>query len=159
MTDAEKIYHHYHAKVCGYIWSKINSAQDAEDIAADVFAKVFEQLNSFDERKASLSTWIYTITRNTLTDYYRTRRVFGEIPEALTDGSSLEDEVCNAEMLERLTEALSQMDERMRDVIILRYYDGRTLREIAERMGISYAYVKVIQNKAFTFLKKSLGNE
>lgn len=56
MMDTEKIYYHYHARVYGYIWSKTNSAQDAEDIAADVFVKVFEQIESFDERKASLST-------------------------------------------------------------------------------------------------------
>ena len=58
ITDIEKakIYRDYHGKVCGYIRSKINSAQDAEDLAADVFVKVFEKLDSFDESKASLPT-------------------------------------------------------------------------------------------------------
>ena len=69
--EKEKIYRDYHGKVCGYIRSKINSAQDAEDITSDVFVKVYEKLDTFDETKASLSTWIYTITRNTLTDYFR----------------------------------------------------------------------------------------
>ena len=153
MMDKEKIYRDYHGKVCGYIRSKINSAQDAEDLTADVFVKVFEKLGTFDESKASLSTWIYTITRNTLTDYFRTRKVFAEIPETMETDTSVEDDVCNAEMLETLAKALETLDERERDIVILRFYSGKTLREISSQMGISYAYVKVLQNKAFEKIK------
>lgn len=156
MMDKEKIYCDYHGKVCGYIRSKISSAQDAEDLAADVFVKVFEKLDSFDEGKASLSTWIYTITRNTLTDYFRTRKVFAEIPETMEADSSVEDDVCTEEMLEILAKALETLDERERDIIILRFYSGKTLKEITAQMGISYAYGKVLQNKAFEKLRKFL---
>ena len=152
-TQKEEIYRDYHGKVCGYIRSKINSAQDAEDIAADVFLKVYEKLDTFDERKSSLSTWIYTITRNTLTDYFRTRKVFEELSENETDPSSFEEEVCNAEMLETLATALESLEERERDIIILHFYFGKTLKETAQRMGISYAYVKVLQNKALGNMK------
>lgn len=156
MMDIEKIYRDYHGKVCGYIRSKINSAQDAEDLTADVFVKVFEKLGTFDESKASLSTWIYTITRNTLTDYFRTRKVFAEIPETMETDTSVEDDVCNAEMLETLAKALETLDERERDIIILRFYSGKTLKQITAQMGISYAYGKVLQNKAFEKLRKYL---
>ena len=156
MMDKEKVYRDYHGKVCGYIRSKINSAQDAEDLAADVFVKVFEKLGSFDESKASLSTWIYTITRNTLTDYFRTRKVFAEIPETMETDTSVEDNVCNAEMLETLAKALETLDERERDIIILRFYSGKPLKQITAQMGISYAYGKVLQNKAFEKLRKYL---
>ena len=152
----EKVYRDYHGKVFGYIRSKINSAQDAEDLADDVFVKVFEKLDSFDESKASLSTWIYTITRNTLTDYFRTRKVFAEIPETMETDTSVEDDVCNAEMLDNLAKALETLDERERDIIILRFYSGKTLKEITAQMGISYAYGKVLQNKAFEKLRKFL---
>ena len=158
MDAKEKIYKDYHGKVLSYIRSKTNSVHDAEDIAADVFLKVYEKLDTFDETKASLSTWIYTITRNTLTDFFRTRRVFEEVPEMLEDGSSVEEDVCNAEVLEALASALESLGERERDIIILRFYKGMTLIEIAKQMGISYAYVKVLQNKAFDVLKKYLEN-
>lgn len=153
-TGKEQIYRDYHGKVYGYIRAKINNIQIVEDLVSDVFIKVYEKLGSFDERKASLSTWIYTVTRNTLTDYFRTRRVFEEIPETLADGISVEDEICNAEMLETLAEALEALDERERDIIILRFYKGKTLTEIAEQMGISYSYVKVLQNRAFEIMRE-----
>ena len=156
-TRKEEIYREYYKKVYGYILSKINNATNAEDLTADVFLKVFEKIDTFDETKASVSTWIYTITKNTLIDYYRTRRTFDEVPETEEDVSSVEDEVCNSEMLELLARGLETLDEREREIVVLRYSSGKTLREIAAQMGISYAYVKILQNKAFAHLRVYLG--
>lgn len=152
----ETIYRDYYGKIYGYLFSKLNNRENAEDLAADVFVKIYEKLDSYDASRASLSTWIYTVTRNTLTDYFRTRRGYDEIPETLEDGSCVEEEVCSAEMLGLLARALEALDERERDIVILRFYSGKTLREIAKQMGISYAYVKVLQNKAFEKMKKFL---
>lgn len=159
MDTGEKIYRDYHSKVFGYIRSKVNSVQDAEDIAADVFLKVYEKLESFDESKASLSTWIYTITRNTLTDYYRTRKVFDEIQELSEDDASTEDDVCKAETLELLTKALEALDERERDIVVFRYYFNKQLKDIASQMGISYAYVRVLHNRALQNLRIFFENQ
>ena len=152
----EKIYHDYHGKVFGYMCSKIGNYHLAEELTSDVFVKIYENLDTFDDTKASLSTWIYTIARNTLTDYFRTRRVLEEIPQTASDGTSVEDEICNTEMLEALANALELLDERERDIIILRFYKGKLLTEIAKQMGISYAYVKVIQSKSLEKMKNFL---
>ena len=155
VTDEQKeeLYRTYYKKVYGYLLSKLNHPQNAEDLAADVFVKIYSRLDSFDDSRASLSTWIYTITANTLTDYFRTRKVHDEIPETLDDGSDVEDAVCTAQMLEKLADALQTLEERERDILILRYYSGRTLRDIAAQMDLSYAYIKVLQNKALGKLK------
>lgn len=153
---SELIYEQYHKKVLGYIYNRVNQMELAEDLCSDVFMKVYEKLDSFDESKASLSTWIFTITRNRLTDYFRTRRVFDEVPETMEDGFSVEEDVCGRETLDSLADALQTLDERERDIIVLRYYSGLTLKEIAEKMGISYAYVKLLQNKALVSLKNIL---
>lgn len=152
-----EVYTSYYKKVLGYINGKVCNLSLTEDLCSEVFLKIFEKLDSFDAEKASLSTWIFTITRNRLTDYYRTRRVFEEIPETLTDDSCVEAEICNQETLDELADALEKLDSRERDIIILRYYSGCTLKEIAERLGISYAYVKILHNKALALLRGILG--
>lgn len=152
----EDIYRDYHSKVFGYLVSRVNDHHVAEDLTSDIFVKIYEKFDSFDQRKASLSTWIYTIARNTLIDHYRTQRVFEEVPETLSDGYSVEDEICSGEMLEELVKALEALDKRERDIIILRFYSGKTLKEIAAKMGISYAYIKVLQNKALEKMRKYL---
>lgn len=148
------IYSSYYKKELSYLNGKVNDSFLAEEICSDVFLKVFEKLDTFDETKASVSTWIFTITRNTLTDYFRTRRVFSEIPEDLPAESDIEEAYCQEEMLETLADALESLSERERDLIILHYYSGKTLKETAEQMGISYAYVKILHNKALAAMKR-----
>ncbi len=159
ITDEFKteIYEKYYPKVLSYINGKVNKHHLAEDLCSDVFLKIYEKIDTFDEKKASVSTWIFTITRNTLTDYYRTRKISGgEIPEYLDDGISLEDEVCNDEMLDILADALEKLDERERDIIVFHYYSGKTLKEIADIIGISYSYTKLLHNNALSHMKKFL---
>lgn len=161
MTDTKKseIYLAYRDKVFGYLRSHLGDTTAAEDLCSDVFLKVYEKLDSFDEKRASVSTWIYTITRNTLTDYFRTRHVADEIPESFRDDVSVEDDICRDEMLETLADALETLDERSRDIIILHYYRGMTLRTIALRLDISYAYVRILHQKAIGVLKKFFPND
>lgn len=152
--EKSDIYLQFSAKVKGYIYTRVNDINLAEDLCSDVFLKVYEKLDSFDNTKASLSTWIFTITRNTLIDYYRVRKVHDEIPEDMALDESIEEQVCNADMLESLADALLKLEERERDIIILHYYKGEKLKDIGVKMGISYAYVKILHNKALGNLKK-----
>lgn len=156
MTDTEKtaIYTEYRKKVFGYLLNHINDADRADDLCSDVFLKVYERLDSFDASRSSLSTWIFTVTRNTLTDYYRTRRISEEIPETVEADSSVEDEVEAKEELETLADALESLDGVERDIIILHYYKGMNLTECSRRLGISYSYAKAVHNKALAKLKK-----
>ncbi|MBQ0125682.1 MAG: sigma-70 family RNA polymerase sigma factor [Clostridiales bacterium] len=150
------IYRDYYNKVFGYVQGKLCDSNLAQDITSDIFLKVYEKIGTFDDTKASISTWIFTIMRNTLTDYYRSKRNFSEIPETMPSEDSIEDSVCRKEMLERLSAALAYLDEREREIIVMHFYTGRTLKDIAEDMGISYAYVKVLQGKALSALKDYL---
>ena len=152
--EQSQIYEDYHMKVLRYIQGQVNDYHLAEDICSDVFLKVYEKIDTFNEKKASISTWIFTITRNTLIDYYRTRKVTTEIPEDLTyeDDDSTVDE----EALEKLAKGLENIDERSKKLIIKHYYENKTLKEIAEDLGISYAYAKILHQKALFSLRKYL---
>ena len=149
--DKTQIYEEFHMKVLRYIQSQVNDYYLAEDLCSDVFVKVYDKLDSFNEKKAKLSTWIFTITRNTLIDYYRTRKVTVEVPETLT--YEVEDTEDLDEQLQTLSKALEQIDERSRQIVVLHYYDCLTLKEIAEKLDISYTYVKILHKKALLLLK------
>lgn len=66
MTNAEQIYLQYHDKVRAYVRGKIQDPHDVEDLVSAVFMKIVQKLDSYDPAKASVSTWVYTITRNTV---------------------------------------------------------------------------------------------
>lgn len=150
----ERIYIEFKGKVTRYVRGKISNEHDAEDIVSDVFVKVFKALPTFDANKSSLSTWIYTITRNTVINYFHALRNFCELPEELCSEDDTEQNIINTETLERLADALERMNERERDIIVLHYYSGRTLKDIAEAMGISYSYIKLLHSNALKTLRK-----
>ena len=81
MTELQKeeIYVNYKTKVEGYISSKINDKHDVEDVVSSVFVKVYHNIDAFDSKKASISTWIYSITKNTVIDYFRTRKEYCQL--------------------------------------------------------------------------------
>ena len=85
-SEIEWIYTEYSGKVMGYIRGKVRSSADAEDLCSEVFEKVFRKIGEYDKAKSGLSTWIYTITRNTVIDFYRKSRPGEELDENLSDG-------------------------------------------------------------------------
>lgn len=150
----EHIYIEFKDKVARYVRGKIGNEHDSEDVVSDVFVKVFNGLSDFDENKASLSTWIFTITRNAVIDHFRASKRLCELPEELCSEDDTEQNIINTEMLERLADALERLNDRERDIIILHYYSGRTLKDIARDIGISYSYVKLLHSDALKVLRK-----
>lgn len=156
LCDRERVYLDYRDKVRRYISGKVRNIHDIEDLTSDVFVKVYEKLEKFDGEKASVSTWVYTITRNTVIDFYRTNKTCEELPETLVSDDGVDENVIKEESLSELCDALESLDERSRDLIIFHYYKGLTLKEIAEKMSISYSYAKLLHNNAFAKLKDFL---
>ena len=154
--EKERLYVEYRGKVLSYIRSRVFNASEVEDLCEDVFLKAFGAADSFDPAKASAGTWLYSITRNTVIDYCRRIRPTEEIPEELSDGSLPEDEILNAETLEELAAALERLPAELTDIIVLHYYDGMPLTEVAASLNISYGMVKIRHNKALAFLRSVL---
>ena len=156
MPDIETLYTQYYSKVMGYIHARIRNTADAEDLCADVFEKVQRKLPDFDPEKASVSTWIFTITRNTVIDHYRRSRPAEELDENLSDDTELDEGLLNNETLSELAGALKSLPEELRDILVLRYYDGKPLTEVAEIMGLSYGAVKLRHQSALAKLRRAM---
>lgn len=162
----ENIYQEYHQKVCRFVLKKVSDSEISEDLVSDIFLKIAANLNRYDAQKSALSTWIYTISSNTVLDYYRTRRIHSELPEEngengampqiLVSTSPLDSNLLAEEALTELATALETLPQRSRDLIILHYYGNLTLKEVALKLGMSYANVKLVHKKALAELKEKL---
>jgi RNA polymerase sigma-70 factor (ECF subfamily) len=157
VLSKEEIYTQYRDKVFAYIRNHVNSPEDAEDLCEDVFVKIYTKLDTYDDSKASISTWIYSVTSNTVIDFYRTNHVHSEIPEDLSDPVSLiEDDYLNNETLQLLADALKKLPQEQMDIIVLRYYKGLTLQEVAQKMNLSYGITKLRHREALGRLQDLL---
>ena len=154
MICAEQIYRDFYPKVRAYVRGKIQDPHEAEDLVSAVFLKVVQKLDSYDPARASLSTWVYTIARNTVTDHFRTRRTVVEFEDWMVSDIPAPD--LSDDALDTLADALLALKEKERDLIILHYYSGHTLKTVAEMMGMSYVNAKVIHKKALSRLQEEM---
>ena len=152
--EFDEVYHRYRDKVMGYIIARVNNRADAEDLCSDVFEKVFRRMDSYAQHRSSISTWIYTITHNTVIDYYRKTRPCDELDENLSDGTQVESGLLREETLAELASALGRLPEDQRDILVLMYYDEKPMTEVARLMGLSYGAVKLRRQKALDGLRK-----
>lgn len=155
----EEIYSKFHDKVLYYIKGKVGVPEDAEDLCSDVFTKVYENFARYDKELASVSTWIYRIAHNAVIDHYRTKKTSEELSEDIVSGGDIEEGVLTREMLEELGDALKQLSEKDRAIIIYRYYDGLSLKQTAEKLGISYSGCKLRHSNALAVLKRYMEKE
>lgn len=157
--EKERVYHEYYPKVLQYIQNRSNGDKDAEDVAQNVFVKVFGKWDTFDPKKSSVSTWIFNITRNTLIDYQRSMRFrqHEALSETLADDSEdLLDRLALEEEQRQLVDALETLSVEERDLIILHYYNEYSLLNIAGMMYRPYGQIKRLHGKALKKLKQQM---
>ncbi|MFC4766848.1 RNA polymerase sigma factor [Effusibacillus consociatus] len=113
--------------------------QDAEDIAQDVLYKICTKLSSY-RGDSSLQTWVYSLVMNTYKDYLRKMksRQAESLPEHAAS-RSFEDTSNSRILLEKLLQDLPELD---RHILILRFQNDLSVREVAEIMNISESNVK-----------------
>ncbi|HLI83547.1 MAG TPA: sigma-70 family RNA polymerase sigma factor [Bryobacteraceae bacterium] len=150
-----EIVERYQSKVFSIIHGIVRQRNDVEDIAQQVFAKVYLSLRSFDFR-SSLITWIYKITVNECFDYLRKRKVRRLVYES----DLSEDEVRRVENTEPATDRqapadsslaqrdyvvklLTRVSEEERMLLMLKEVEGYSVEELAERTGMNENTIKV----------------
>ena len=114
----------------------VSCQEDAEELTQDVFLKAFQQLSSF-KAESSFSTWIYRIATNLAISAVRKKRndvlrlddsVFANLSDTQVD-AELEDE--SEEQMERLQQAMNQLEADERALITLYYLEEKPLAEVA----------------------------
>jgi RNA polymerase sigma-70 factor, ECF subfamily len=151
----KEIVERYQSKVFSIIYGILRNHNDAEDIAQQVFAKIYFSIGNFDFR-SSLLTWIYKITVNECYDYLRKKRVRKLVYESdFSEEDSLQMEnsqtardqtVAIDKTLERrdmLLKMLSKVSEEDRALILMKEVEGRSVEELAQMTGMNENTIKV----------------
>lgn len=148
----------YQNQVINTVYSLIGTTQDADDIAQEVFIKVYKNLGSFN-KKAKFSTWLYRISVNTAynhlkkekrplpSDYLQATDVFKK--------SSLE-ELESREKQELIRKSIERLPFRFRRVIVLKEIEGLSYKDIAKTLGCRLGTVESRLFRARRMLKKIL---
>ena len=144
-TFAE-LYEEYLPKVYRYINYRINDTQITEDLTSTVFEKALTNFGKYSKDRASFSTWIFSISRNVVIDYYRAQGRRQTVPldettDIVSRDPSPEDELLKKEEREKLQVYLMELPQDEQEIIRLKFAAELNNRQIARMLGLSESNV------------------
>lgn len=150
------LYEQHMERVYAFVIRRVRNREEAEDLTSEVFHKALANLSSYEWRGAPFAAWLFRIAANAITDRWKqtSREAGNPLPEDGMDDKAVEDLERRA-MLARLVRILP---EDQRRVVILRFTEQKTIREIAEMMGRTEGAVKQLQFRALQTLRKRRGD-
>lgn len=166
ISETDAIWHEFSDGLQGYIRRRISSPVDAEDILQDVFLRIHTNLPGLNSRER-LAGWIYRVTANAITDFYRVRARAGDATErleqeALAGGEARvavdrsEDEERDRSLARYLGSLVDTLPEKYREAVRLTELEGMTQKEAAAQVGISVSGMKSRVQRGRAQLKEAV---
>jgi len=147
----------YEDKLLRYVRRLSGGAlQDAEDIVQDVFLKAYLNLNGFD-RRLKFSSWVYRIAHNETISHFRRLKARPQISDIeddawqnLASNFNLKRQAESSETIHDLRRVLAALDEKYRDVLVLKYLEGLDYAEMSDVLRKPVGTVGTLLNRAKT---------
>jgi RNA polymerase sigma-70 factor, ECF subfamily len=156
-----EIYDQYVKKIYRFIYLKVSSVETAEDLSSEVFLRLLKHIQQAKPSIENPQAFLYQVARNVVADHYRGQKVsvlsiekttieiedIGDPTQGLAE-ISLE--------MDRIRQALSQLNDDYQDLIIWRYLDELSVPEIAEITGKSEGNIRVGVSRALEALREKI---
>ena len=147
----------YYERIYSYLRRLCCNDDDAADLTQKVFCKVWSSLGSYHGR-SSFSTWLHAIGRHVYLDWRRQKNVTDAATDdwwesCAADGASPFEDVSQREMALQLYALVEQLEEDARQAVHLHYYQGLSLKETAEVLGVAASTVKYRLREALDLLR------
>jgi RNA polymerase sigma-70 factor (ECF subfamily) len=158
--DWEHIYRTELPRVLNFFRYRVRSGAVAEDLTATTFEKAWASRQRYRD-SGKFSAWLMTIARNVATDHFRTHRDHLTLDSAheREDGVRPEREAELEDDRERLRTLLSELPERQRELVALKYGAELTNREIARVTGMSESNVGTTLHRVVEQLRSRWGSD
>ena len=150
-----ELYERNFHRVYAYIANRIHDRSERQDLTAHVFQQALANIGKFKWRGAPFITWLYRIASNAIAD--QVRKKSRELPETeVTANTSVDSDLEQVERRVRLFEAVETLPEDQRRVILLRFGEEKSIREIAAELNRSEGAVKQLQFRGLENLRARL---
>lgn len=156
MQQFSFLYEQYVQKIYSFIFHKTFHKETAEDLTSQTFLKALQGISTFDAEKSQFSTWIFTIARNTVFDFFRTHKSMANIDDVwdIDAGVDLIEDQHLASLYAKVKESLQHLSVQQREILMLRFWQDLSYKEIALLLQKSEASVKMDASRGIQKLKK-----
>jgi len=149
------LYDRHFERVYAFVVRRVRDRDAAEDVTAEVFHRALAGLRTYQWRGAPFAAWLFRIASNVIVD--RSKRVRREVPQSAdTPEPAVEPDVEAAERQAKLFRLVDDLAPEQRRVIVERFVDERSIREIARRLDKTEGAVKQLQLRALDNLRKRM---
>ena len=149
-----RLYDHYVQPVYRYLYSRVGSVPEAEDLTSQTFIAAYEALPRYHER-GQFAAWLFRIARSKLMDHFRKSKVEVELDmaeSAAEEGDALSDLIQDEE-IRQLKTLIQSLNSDEQDLIHFRYVAGLSFPEMAEVLGKREDAVRKSVTRLMTRLK------
>lgn len=151
-----ELYEHNFHRVYAYVARRVRDRAEIQDLTAQVFHQALANIAKFKWRGSPFAAWLYRIASNAIADRARQKmRESAEQPNVSSESASTTD-LEEVERRARLFHAVDKLPEDQRRVIVMRFADEKSIREIADELGRSEGAVKQLQFRALENLRNRL---
>jgi RNA polymerase sigma-70 factor, ECF subfamily len=149
----------YYDAVYRYAYARLGRVADAEDATAETFAAMVQSLPRFQWRGVPFEAWLFRIAMSKVVDVARHRTRVRSGGDSVADDTAAgaadpAHVVAVREVRRELVVAVEDLPAYQRDVVMLRFFGGRSIRETAELLGRSEGAIKQLQFRALTGLRR-----
>lgn len=151
-----QLYDAYVARVYRYIYFRVTDDAAAEDLSSQVFLKAWESLDRYEMGSSPFVAWLYTIARNLVIDYYRTKKESVPLEEVhmLAHHETPVEEVESRFDLQAMRDALQFLTDDQQQVLILKFIAGLPNENVARIMNKREGAVRALQMRALQTMAK-----
>ncbi len=154
------LYERHRATIARYVAARIRDASDSEDLTEAIFESAWRAMGRYREQGVPFLAWLYRLAHNRVVDHYRALRptvtLIPEVHESIEDtGAPLDLNIDSADLLK----ALQSLTGDQRDVIVLRFIQGMSGREVAQAMDKREDAIRALQFRALATLRRILAGE
>lgn len=155
----DQLYRSAYAPVYRFIYLRVKSKDDAEDITQDVFTKMLHARPQSTSESGSLLPYLFTVARNAVIDWSRKKRPLYDDDALATvaDGAvSAETQFDTDADIARVLVGLAKLSEAEEAVLTLRYLNGLTTKEVADLLGKSEEAIRQALSRGLRHLRSLL---
>jgi RNA polymerase sigma-70 factor (ECF subfamily) len=161
-----ELYDQYYSQIFGYVLKRTASIEVAQDVTSEVFFKALKNLRQFRWRGVPFSSWLYRIATNEIANYFTKNKPWQSSLEEVSNSINFSDPSTEAEIpqaeaeLRRhedfltLHENISKLKLKYQEVIVLRFFEDKQLKEIGEILGKREGTVKSLLHRGLEKLRK-----
>jgi len=150
-----RLYRESYPIVYNYVRVRMSDDSATEDVVSEAFLLAARFFDRYDPTRAKFSTWVVKIAINCMKGHWRKTRPTAALEDVPESAFAIVDDYSGMDDRELVSKLLDTLDDRERELVLMKYRDGKRNVEIAEEMGMNASTVSTVLSRAVARMRET----